>query len=84
MSDRGGRRFSLENNSENAENQLPINFVQENGFNALMAGDGRGCRIALPFDFGGHLHTFVTFICPYALRTQPYALFARKQESARQ
>ena len=28
----------------------------------------------LSLDSGGHLHTFVTFICPYAVRMQPYAV----------
>jgi hypothetical protein len=40
----------------------------------------------LPSDFRGHPHTSITFMRPYVLRMQPYALimhfFARKQESA--
>ena len=39
-----------------------------------MTGNGGGCRIVLPSDFGGHLHTSITLCVPYALRMQPYAV----------
>ena len=34
----------------------------------------REAEDVLPFDFGGHLHTSIAFMRPYALRMQPYAL----------
>ena len=51
-----------------------------------MQAEKRKAEDVLPLDFGGHLHTSITFMRPYALRMQPYTLimhfFARKQESA--
>ena len=39
-----------------------------------MQAEKRKTENALPFDLGGHLHTFITLFTPYALRMQPYAL----------
>ena len=39
-----------------------------------MAGNGGGNGNVLPSDSRGHLHISITFIRPYALRMQPYAV----------
>lgn len=62
------------NNSENGQKTIRNQFRARDGFNALMAGDGEEDGIVLPSDFRGHLHTSITFMRPYALRMQPYAL----------
>ena len=48
-------------------------FRAGDGFNALMTGNKRGCRIVPSLDSGGHLHTSITLCVPYALHMQPYA-----------
>ena len=39
-----------------------------------MQAEKRKAENVLPFDSRGRLHAFFTFIRPYALRMQPYAL----------
>ena len=63
----------LQNNSENAEKTITNQFRAGDGFNALMTGNKRGCRIVPSLDSGGHLHISITLCVPYALHMQPYA-----------
>ena len=42
-----------------------------------MQAEKREAEDILPLDFGGHPHTSVTLMRPYALRMQAYALIMR-------